>query len=129
MSHVARTSLLVVGAGPAGLAAAAACAARDHDFRVLEIGPRAAPRHHADQRLLGTGVGGSGLYSDGKFSFFPSATALWRLPDRRALRASWGWLAELLGRFGLEAPAFPDLDALPDLVVATGLSRKDYPSS
>jgi hypothetical protein len=129
MSHVARTSVLVVGAGPAGLGAAAACVDRGCDFLVLETGSRVGRRDHADQRRLGTGVGGSGLYSDGKFSFFPSATALWRLPDRRALRASWGWLVGLLRGFGLEPPAFPDLDALPDLVVGTGLTRKYYPSS
>src|SRR5213080_4023389 len=108
-----RTSLLVVGGGPA-------CLARQHDFLLVEVGARVGQRDHADQRRLGTGVGGSGLYSDGKFSFFPSASALWRLPDRAALRTSWAWLSGLLGRFGLAAPAFPDLDAHPDLVVATG---------
>lgn len=123
-----RTRLLVVGAGPAGLGAAAACLACGCDFLVLETGASVARRDHADHRRLGTGVGGSGLYSDGKFSFFPSATALWRLPDRVALRAGWGWLSAMLERFGVAVPGFPDLDALPDLIVATGLTRKDYPS-
>jgi hypothetical protein len=38
---------------------------------------------------LTTGVGGCGLYSDGKFSFFPSATQLWQLRTRAALAASY----------------------------------------
>src|ERR1700752_4003317 len=100
MPEVARTQVLIIGAGPAGLGAAAACLARGADFLVLETGARVADRDHADHRRRGTGVGGSGLSSDGKFSFSPSATALWRLPDRRALAASWGWLSALLGAFG-----------------------------
>jgi len=32
------------------------------------------------------GIGGAGLYSDGKLSFFPSSTELWLLPDQKALK-------------------------------------------
>src|SRR5881628_3790584 len=112
-----RTDLLVVGGGPAGLAAAVACRARRQDFLLVETGARVGARDHDDHRLLGTGVGGSGLYSDGKFSFFPSATALWRLPDRLALRESWGWLARTLAEFGLATPALPELASSPALAV------------
>ena len=125
-----RTTLLVVGAGPAGLAAAAACRARGCDFLLVEAGARVADRDHRDHRRLGIGSGGSGLFSDGKFSFFPAAAGLWRLQRREALRAGWEWLAATLAGFGLSPPAPPD-DGAPDPVPVpgpTGLSRKEYPS-
>src|SRR5262249_9683400 len=95
MAVTCRTDVIVIGAGPAGLAAAACCRARGRDYLVVEMGSLVGQRDHADQRGLGMGVGGSGLYSDGKFSFFPSATALWKLPDAPALEESWRWFSSV----------------------------------
>ncbi len=134
MVGTCKTDILVVGGGPAGLAAAAACIARHRDFLLIEAGNRADARDHNDQRTLGTGVGGSGLFSDGKFSFFPSATALWSLRDRRALEASWQWFAGMVARFGLDVGTLPDLAELPTTALVNGNSlnqfrRKEYHSA
>ncbi len=45
---------------------------------------------------VSSGVGGAGLFSDGKFSFFPSATNLWKLEPRQVLVASYNWYRGLL---------------------------------
>ena len=75
MPDTLESDVLVIGGGPAGLAAAAACRVHQRNYLIIEAGNRVGDRNHHDQRSLGSGVGGSGLYSDGKFSFFPSASA------------------------------------------------------
>ena len=72
----------IVGAGPAGLAAACALRASRPLLRVavFDRGGRRSPRDATPTRLV-QGVGGAGLWSDGKFSWAPSATRLWELPD------------------------------------------------
>lgn len=55
-----------------------------------------------------SGVGGAGLYSDGKFSYFPSATALWTL-DPTLLTQAVAWLEETIA--GLGIPFAPKLDS------------------
>ena len=99
--------ILIIGAGPAGLAAAACSKTRNKSFIIAETGPRIEMRNHSDTNQLAHGVGGSGLYSDGKFSFYPSATTLWRLPDRKALSEGYDWVCNHLSEFGMVTPVFP----------------------
>lgn len=80
---------------------------------------------------MGAGVGGSGLYSDGKFSFFPSATRLWDLTDRDALRRSWDWFSSLLAQFGIDCPDLPHVSGTAVEVVSPvggSFGRKEYRS-
>src|SRR4051812_13929822 len=100
---------LIVGAGPAGLAAAAYLEDRGQNYLVVEQGLVGNDRKHYIPEHLGQGVGGAGLYSDGKFSFFPSASALWRLRDSDTLRESYRHIANLLADIGITAPPFPDV--------------------
>src|SRR4051812_20411722 len=69
---------VIIGGGPAGLACARVLADQGRSCLVLEMGERHPLRGPVN------GLGGAGLYSDGKFSFWPSGTALWQLlpPDR-----------------------------------------------
>ena len=117
---------VVVGAGPAGLSAAAELAGRKRCL-VVEYGPVAASRDRAAPRDLLCGVGGAGLFSDGKHSFFPSASALWTLPDAAALEYAFRRTAEFLSRFGVDAGALPPCAA--GATVSTGVWHgKEYRS-
>ena len=108
---------IVLGAGPAGLAAAAELSA-EGTCLLLERGlPPGARRHDVD---LLCGVGGAGLFSDGKHSFAPSATELWRLPDADVLaRAFTATLTQV--------PRPPDHDARPEPARAGAFTAKHYP--
>jgi uncharacterized protein len=121
---------IVIGAGPAGLSAAAELAAAGRCL-VLEQGPPAPARDRRSPDDLLSGVGGAGLFSDGKHSFFPSATALWALPDAKALAAAFERSAALLRRHGVEPVAPPLLNAsvAPPAKLAPGAWHpKEYPS-
>lgn len=113
----------MLGAGPAGLAAAVAARERGASFIVLERGSAARKRDRLRSEDLVTGVGGAGLYSDGKFSFAPSATSLWRLEPREGLREAYGWMAGLLRSHGMDCPPFPG-----QVEVEGGEGVKRYPS-
>lgn len=91
----------MVGAGPAGLSAAAELS-RDRSCLLLDRGPLAASRDRNSAGDILSGVGGAGLFSDGKHSFFPSATALWELPDRELLDGAFDATAALLRNHGIE---------------------------
>ena len=99
--------VVVVGAGPAGLAAAVACREQDVCVRVLEQGLPHTNRRHDDPDHAATGVGGAGLFSDGKFSFYPSATNVWCLEPREDLERAYAWLTAQLHVAGLAVPPLP----------------------
>jgi hypothetical protein len=109
--------LVVVGCGPAGLAAAWSLweHAPGLDWLALEAGGALRERRRGDPGDVTAGVGGAGLYSDGKFSFYPAAGELWRLPDGGRLLRSYAWVRSLLGDAGQEAPAFPEEPHAVDL--------------
>jgi len=91
---------VVVGAGPAGLAAASALLANDRTIALLEQGAALEDRNEQNPADLVSGVGGTGLMSDGKFSFFPSASGLWELKPKSSLFASYEWFLDLLRDHG-----------------------------
>lgn len=99
--------LVVIGAGPAGLSAVQALAHIGLKMLVIEEGrpPRARDREsHTD---TSNGVGGAGLFSDGKFSFFPSATRLWSLQPKRQIEEAYVATCTRLARYGMSTPPFP----------------------
>lgn len=80
---------------------------------------------------LVTGVGGAGPFSDGKFSWYPSATALWLLDDGRLLRQAYSWLASKLSGL-LDVPPFPEsLRRTPNELggIASQVVEKNYDSA
>ncbi len=120
---------VVVGAGPAGLSAASEIAASGARCLVIEQGVAHRARDREDPEQLLGGVGGAGLFSDGKHSFFPSASALWTLPDRDRLRRAYEGSARLLARHGLAPPPFPRDDDRAELATGpAGWLSKRYPS-
>jgi len=125
MHGMSEPDVLIIGAGPAGLAAGVAALERGRSVRVFERGAQAALRDRGDPSDLVSGVGGAGLYSDGKFSFAPAATALWTLEPSGALREAYEWTASLLREGGLEPPPFPSGDGTG---AETTNGVKAYPS-
>lgn len=116
---------VVIGAGPAGLSAAAELS-QVGSCLLIDGGAAASARDRARDVL--TGVGGAGLFSDGKHSFYPSATALWRLPDREALSAAFDATAALLAEFSVDAGALPEADESLRVVPQLTWQPKRYPS-
>lgn len=101
---------VVVGAGPAGLSAAAELS-RHTRCLLVEQGPVAAARDRDGASDVLQGAGGAGLFSDGKHSFFPSASELWALPDREALGRAYEATTALLSRYGVQAGPMPETGA------------------
>lgn len=120
--------VLILGAGPAGLAAGSACQEAGLSFKIIEEGCPLEKRDHRLEAELGRGVGGAGLYSDGKFSFFPSATALWKLEPRDDLETSYAWLRGLGSRQGINAPELPIPNQLSAIAEMNAFFLKAYPS-
>jgi hypothetical protein len=117
---------VVVGAGPAGLSAATELS-RHGSCLLLDRGPLADRRSRNDPQQILSGVGGAGLFSDGKHSFFPSATALWQLPERPLLMGAFDATAELLRTYGVEAPR-PSFDSNSAEVASGAWQAKLYPA-
>jgi hypothetical protein len=123
------SDVLIIGAGPAGLAAAAACRHSRVSYCICEIGERLIQRSRSDPSSLVQGTGGSGLYSDGKFSFFPSATQLWKLQNSAFLRQAYEWFEELISPCGLVVPRFEAGDPPAAILMQNGhVQQKRYKS-
>lgn len=130
MAMQARTQacdVAVVGAGPAGLAAACALRLGGIDVVLIESGKTVDARDRYVASDVTHGVGGAGLYSDGKFSFFPSATELWTLADGDALMGAYEWAASRLRAQGMQVPPFPKNGDAPAGADACW-TLKEYPS-
>lgn len=119
--------IAIVGAGPAGLAAAQRLSNTGYRGVLIERGRSITGRAKDTEAKLTQGHGGAGLYSDGKFSFFPSASTLWSLPNRNSLQGAYEWTCETLRSYGLDTPPFPPT---PE-AYAVGAGEwilKEYPS-
>jgi uncharacterized FAD-dependent dehydrogenase len=113
-----------VGAGPAGLATASSLVKHgDFDFLLIERGKALSSRQRDQELDIAAGIGGAGLFSDGKFSFFPSASMLWVILDETQLRRSYAWLKELLEQFDVQVPEFKQ-----NLACIQNNDFKGYPS-
>ncbi|WP_460844908.1 hypothetical protein [Phytohabitans suffuscus] len=113
-----------MGAGPAGLAAANAAAHLDP--LVIDAGPAQHQRAHLSPATAAQGVGGAGLFSDGKFSFWPSGTRLWQL-DPDLLRQAYDWFRTQLSLFHEPIPPLPD-EAATTRPRVNKIREKRYPS-
>jgi len=101
--------ILIIGAGPAGLSAALCCMLEGIDFIVIENGLEHSDRSQLNPNDVLSGVGGAGLYSDGKLSYYPSSHALWSLPSESILRNAFNYIHNLISDFSKNFPKFPDI--------------------
>jgi len=123
--------VVVVGAGPAGLAAGVALLERGVRVAVVDHGPALVDRGDGHDPDFVNGAGGAGLYSDGKFSFFPSASSLWKLSPPSGLDEAYLWVAGLLAERGIAVPPAPSGRERGKLAVAPAAGAsimKAYPS-
>lgn len=112
-----------MGGGPAGLVAANVLAHHGIEHRVFESGTMHPNRGPID------GIGGAGLYSDGKFSFYPSGTRLWSLKPASSVQKSYQFVSDLLARHGARGvPPWSDDWTRHDPTTASDANFKHYPS-
>ena len=97
----------IIGMGPAGLAAASRLGKSNRHFAILDAGRSVEERDRSSPDDITMGHGGAGLFSDGKFSFFPSASELWSLPNTESLEQAYDWTCSVLENAGLDTPPFP----------------------
>lgn len=118
--------VLIVGAGPAGLATASGLS--NHLSKlVIDCGKPLEQRNRYAPEDVTQGIGGAGLFSDGKFSFFPSSTRLWQLPNQALLKAAYEETVALLREYGLSPPPFMLGGSSPE-EQANNWRLKRYPS-
>ena len=120
----------MLGAGPAGLAAACALSSKGARVVVVDCGLPMAGRRTDRPEETGCGIGGAGLFSDGKFSYFPSGRWVYRLPRRDWLREAYGWMTDRLERVYIPTRPYPPLSSGERVLPVDGgpLCRRPYPS-
>lgn len=96
---------VVIGGGVAGLSAAYKLSLDERRVLVIDHGLQLYQRSRECPYDIANGIGGAGLYSDGKLSFPPSATNLWNL-DKDALRSAYCSLRDFLSQFRIKIPDF-----------------------
>lgn len=96
---------IVIGGGPSGLAVGNTLAKSGVDFLVIDKGDYLYKRKPTVPKDIVTGIGGGGLYSDGKVSFFPSGSNLYNL-ESKLLEKSYEKLVDLFKIFSIDIPAF-----------------------
>jgi uncharacterized protein len=119
----------IIGGGPAGLATGQALARYGIDFLLFEAGPTLAKRKHDVADQLGSGIGGAGLFSDGKFSFFPSGTHLYTLENRSRLHEAYGAIERQLTEVGISAPSLSEEEGSGFLDAGQPMVSKAYLST
>jgi uncharacterized FAD-dependent dehydrogenase len=88
--------VLIIGAGPAGLSAGYSLSKSGKSVLIVDKGLPLDDRTDTNQQDVSAGIGGAGLYSDGKLSFYPSATKLWKVKPEERLKQAYKNVGDLL---------------------------------
>ena len=99
---------IIIGGGVSGLTVAYKLKLMGKRVVVLERGKDIFYRKRYLPYDVANGIGGAGLYSDGKLSLYPSATNLWHLDDK-ALRDAYFEFKEFIGDFSVDIGDFPEI--------------------
>jgi uncharacterized FAD-dependent dehydrogenase len=98
---------IIVGAGPAGLTTRYGLYLQNqHNYLLIDSGTDLSQRDRYNPKDCIEGIGGAGLFSDGKFSFYPAGEKLWLL-EQTNLKKSYAQLASVFQDL-LEIPPYPD---------------------
>jgi uncharacterized FAD-dependent dehydrogenase len=104
--------IVIIGAGPCGLSVGSYLKENSNKtFKIIDMGEEINQRSRTKPSDIVTGVGASGLLSDGKFSFYPSASKLWELSDKKNLSDSYQWYVNLLKKYYTDSdiPCYPNI--------------------
>jgi flavin-dependent dehydrogenase len=82
--------VIIIGGGVSGLSAAYALSQKKQRVLVVDRGKHIFERQRSDKFDVANGIGGAGLFSDGKLSMYPSATNLWKLSKEDLITGSSG---------------------------------------
>lgn len=96
--------VIIIGAGPAGLMAGSIFKSKGLQYLILEKGSMLVERCIKNPEDVITGVGGGGLFSDGKLSLPPSASALWTELPSQEMEKTYNLLARKLQKIGIDIP-------------------------
>jgi uncharacterized protein len=113
--------VIIIGAGPAGLAAAYVLSQSGYSVLALDRGIPMSQRKDDRYEDVSSGVGGAGLFSDGKLSFHPSATKLWDLKPTSMLEEAYKLVANLLSAQGVKTKKW---DSEWSVSAESGLSQR-----
>jgi uncharacterized protein len=100
----------IIGGGPSGLALAKELDDAGIHAELYEQGCSIEKRHHNNTSEIGKGIGGAGLFSDGKFSFFPSGHSLYTLESQECLNLAYHKMKTLLKTCKVPTVDLPDLE-------------------
>lgn len=99
--------VIVIGGGVSGLSAAYTLIQKGLRVLVVERGKHIYLRNRSDVLDVANGIGGAGLFSDGKLSMYPSASKLWKL-QRNELKLSYQQVKTLLHDIGTDIEEFSE---------------------
>ncbi|MFA6150514.1 MAG: hypothetical protein WC716_04270 [Chitinophagaceae bacterium] len=119
---------LIIGAGPAGLAAGKLLSQSNTDFLIIDNGDYLYNRNPQIPKDIVTGIGGGGLYSDGKISFYPSGSSLYKL-NSDILKDAYIDLQNNLSQFSIKIPDFnPEWQTIKKETDEENITLKEYQS-
>lgn len=103
---------VIIGGGVSGLTVAFKLKLMGKRVAVVERGKDLFFRKRDSPYDVANGIGGAGLYSDGKLSLYPSATELWKLEERE-LYDAYLFLKDLMKDFSIDIGEYPIIEEEP----------------
>ena len=101
--------VVFIGAGPSALCGANYLKLNSNlSFLIIDKGKEIEKRNHESEIDICSGVGGNGLFSDGKFSYFPAGSEIWKL-DKTYLLKAYEYLRSIMSPYH-DIPELTDLD-------------------
>jgi uncharacterized FAD-dependent dehydrogenase len=89
---------VIIGAGPSALPCCDILNQNGKDFLIIDKGE--IERDTLDIHNIINGFAGASLYSDGKISFYPSGTNVWKLNDEDVVINGLVYLCTMINKFG-----------------------------
>lgn len=100
--------VIIVGAGPSGLFMGCVLEEQGIDFVIMEQGEYYKKRDKNIPSDVSYGVGGAGLYSDGKLSYAPSASNLWTKLKKDKLKRAYQYVKSIFEELEIDIKEWDD---------------------